>query len=468
MNQLPGPYGNLKDILKSAERIKGKALKDFVPNDVEIKKRNKGSVGNLIETYGFGIENNGIAEPDFITESVELKILPLEKRGNTLKIKERTKICSINYKTLPLETWSESHARNKLKKILFIFTIHHNDPREAIVKDYTLYSIEKDESILKKDWLSTYEMVKSGNAHNLSESIANYLSPSRSGSGGKKEDGTPRDLIDQYKNAQPKALRRAFSLKTSYTNTIFQENVVRKKFSSLSEIEFNGDENEVIPFVLSKINFFTGQTIHEFANQNKLTLNKGKANNAQLIRASLGLKGNHNNVREFRRLGLKIKVVPVNNITLMPFESMSFPRVKFSDVMDTDFWDSPLLEQIDNIIILPISREKRGERGGHEVLERAFICRLTAEQLEIIEEEYKLYQQFFIHIREVANKKLDTKRFWEDNFIRSSNTKILHMRPHAKNKKDMDHSIQGVEYTKQSFWFNNDFIQTLIQASRNS
>ena len=152
----------------------------------------------------------------------------------------------------------------------------------------------------------------------------------------------------------------------------------------------------------------------------------------------------------------------------MPFESMSFPRVKFSDVMDTDFWDSPLLEQIDNIIILPISREKRGKRGGHEVLERAFICRLTAEQLEIIEEEYKLYQQFFIHIREVANKKLDTKRFWEDNFIRSSNTKILHMRPHAKNKKDMDHSIQGVEYTKQSFWLNNDFIQTLIQASRNS
>ena len=129
MNQLPGPYGSLKDILKSAERIKGKALKDFVPSDIEIKKRNKGSVGNLIETYGFGIENNGIAEPDFIKESIELKILPLEKSGNTLKIKERTKICSINYKTLPLETWSESHARSKLKKILFIFTIHHNDPR---------------------------------------------------------------------------------------------------------------------------------------------------------------------------------------------------------------------------------------------------------------------------------------------------------------------------------------------------
>lgn len=465
MNQLPGPYGSLKDILKSAERIKGKALKEFIPHDIEIKKSNKGLVGNLIETYGFGIENNGIAEPDFITESIELKILPLEKSGNSLKIKERTKICSINYKTLPLENWSSSHARNKLKSILFIFTIHDDDPKETFVKDYTLYSIEKDEAILKKDWLSTYEMVKSGNAHNLSEGIANYLSPSRSGSGGKKSDGTPRDLVDQYLNAQPKALKRAFSLKTSYTNTIFQENIGRKKFSSLNDIEFYGDESDVVPFVLSKINEFTGQTIDEFAKRNSLTLNKGKANNAQLIRAALGLKGSHNNVREFSRLGLKIKVVPINKVTSMPFESMSFPRVKFSDVLEIDFWDSSLLEQIDNILILPISREHRKKRGGHEVLEKAFHWRPNTAQLETIEKEYKLFQQFFLDIQEVAQKKRDTQSYWEENFIRASSTKILHMRPHAKDKKDMDRTIKGVEYTKQSFWFNNGFIQTLIQSS---
>jgi DNA mismatch repair protein MutH len=466
LNQLPGPNSNLRDILKSAERIKGKTLKEFVPSNVEIKIRNKGSVGNLIETYGFGIDNNGIAEPDFISEGIELKTLPLEKSGKALKIKERTKICSINYKTLPEETWSESHARSKLNKILFIFTIHNEDPRETFIKDFTLYSIEKDESILRKDWLSTYEMVKSGNAHNLSESIANYLSPSRSGSGGKKEDGTPRDLVDQYKNAQPRALKRAFSLKTSYTNTIFQENVVRKKFTSLSEIDFNGDESNVIPFILSKINSFTGQTLYEFAIKNNLTLNKGKANTAQLIRASLGLKGNHENVREFRRIGLKIKVVPINKGTLMPYESMSFPRVKFSDVMYTDFWDCSLLEQIDNILMLPISREERDNRGGHEVLEKAFLWRPTKEQLEIIEGEYNLYQQFFIDIQEVAKKGVDTKRFWEENFIRSSSTKILHMRPHARNKKDIDTSIKGVVFTKQSFWLNNRFVQTLIEASR--
>ena len=88
--------------------------------------------------------------------------------------------------------------------------------------------------------------------------------------------------------------------------------------------------------------------------------------------------------------------------------------------------------------------------------------------MEIIEEEYKLYQQFFIDIQEAAKNRMDTKKFWEENFIRSSNTKILHMRPHAKNKKDMDTTIQGVEYTKQSFWLNNGFIQTLIQDSRRS
>ena len=466
MNQSPGPYSNLKEILKSAERIKGKTLKEFVPSNVEIRIRNKGSIGNLIETYGFGIVNNTIAEPDFISERIELKIIPLEKSGKSLKIKERTKICSINYKTLPEETWFESHARSKLNKILFIFTIHHEDPWETFIMDFMLYSLETDEGILQKDWLSTYEMVKSGNAHNLSETIANYLSPSRSGSGGKKEDGTPRDLVDQYKNAQPRALKRAFSLKTSYTNTIFQENIIRKRFTSLSEIDFKGDESYVIPFILSKINSFKGQTLKEFALRNNLTLNKGKANTAQLIRASLGLKGKHENVREFRRIGLKIKVVPINKITLMPYEAMSFPRVKFSEVLSTAFWDSSFLEQIDNILVLPISREERNNRGRHEVLEKAFLWRPTREQLEIIEEEYNLYQKFFIDIQQAAIDGLDTNRFWEENFIRSSSTKILHMRPHAKNKKDIDDSIQGFAFTKQSFWLNNRFLQSLIEASR--
>ena len=109
-------------IIERARLLKGKTLdiileKSPLPQDI-VNASNKGRVGNLIEKHWFGIENNSYAEPDFKTAGIELKVSPIkELKSTSLVVKERTKICRINYVELIKEEWISSHAKNKLNKI---------------------------------------------------------------------------------------------------------------------------------------------------------------------------------------------------------------------------------------------------------------------------------------------------------------------------------------------------------------
>jgi DNA mismatch repair protein MutH len=455
-----GANASIDEILESAKRLKGKALVDLLPEGFHIDKRNKGSVGNLIERFGFGIENNSISGPDFIKEAIELKVLPLKRTSKGLIIKERTKICSINYRTLPQEVWHTSHAKFKLNKILFIFYIHSDDVRDAIIKDYFLYKIESDEKTLKDDWDKTVSYVSNGRAHLLSEGMANYLAPSRSGTGGLDESGVPKDLVPQYNDFEPRALKRAFSLKPTYTTSIFQERVLNKVFTPLSEIQFVGRVEEVVPFVIKKLNTFEGVKLSEFARLHGLELKEGKSRSAQLIRTALGLVGSHENVLEFNRLGIKFKTAPVATNTMMPFEAMSFPVVPFRQVIEEDFWESDIIGQMSEIIVIPLLRGNREDLGGDEIIGKAFFLRLEESELEMIEEEYESYRIFFkeLEVRLRNEGKTNALQFWEREFIRSTQTKIIHMRPHTT-KGNYDESIGNLEKVKHSFWFNKSFIK---------
>ena len=460
MKHLPGANASVEEILERARSLKGRFLREVLPSDVLIDKRNKGSVGNLIEHYGFGIENNSIAGPDFVKSEIELKVLPLKKTSKGLIIKERTKVCSINYKALPLEIWSSSHARLKLRSILFIFYIHEDDVLDSLIKDYFLFEIGTDEGTLRADWEKTVSYVRQGKAHLLSEGLTNYLAPSRSGSGGLDNEGRPRDLVPQFEDAEPMALKRAFSLKPYYTTSIFQERVLKKVFTPLSEIKFTGTEEDVVPFIIKKINGYEGIELKEFARIHGLSLKMGKARSAQLVRTALGLVGSHENVLEFRRLGIKFKTAPVHPRTLVPHEAMSFPVVPFIQVVEEDFWESDLMDQVNNIIVIPLLRVSRESRGEDEKIGRSVYLNLDDGELDLIRDDYERYREFFklLFDRVQSIGVVGALKFWEENFIRSSQTKIVHMRPHTT-KGNYDDTLGELQKVKHSFWFNKRFIQ---------
>lgn len=459
---LPGPHASESEILLCARALRGKTLRDLLPEGFEIPKSNKGSVGNLIETYGFGIANNSISGPDFIDARIELKILPLKKQGNGYSVKERTKICSINYKELPNETWGSSHAKNKLDKVLFVFYQHHDDKRLAKIVGHDLYILPKeDEQIFQEDWEKVHSYVQDGKAHELSESISTYLAASRSGSGGKDDNGLPKDLTDQYVESSPKALKRAFSLKSSYTNQIFKEKIQGQSYTNLSEINISGSPVQITEQVLQALHKFEGVTLSDFAAQHGISLKGGKGQASRIVRLALGLNAKGANVREFEKLGISFKTIPIHSKTKVPFEAMSFPAIKFRELADTPFYESEFSEQLSHIIFIPIERDDKSSRGEGERIGKAVSWQPLAAEWAVIEKEYEAYRDFFIQlVRLVDNGQVaEAKLFWEEHFIRASATEIIHMRPHAGNAMDLDLSLSEVEKCKYSFWIGRNLIK---------
>jgi len=461
----PKPYQNAEAVINQAKSLKGKTLREIIPAGYKLNKRNKGAVGNLIESYGFGIPNNSLAEPDFFEAGIELKVLPLVRKKNGFGIKERTKVCAINYQTLPDETWENSHARAKLEKVLFVFYHYNENALDSKVLDCELFELGSDEDVLEKDWWNVVECVRAGRAHELSESMSHYLAASRSGSGGTDKYGNARDLTYQYQKQEPKALRRAFSLKPSFTTQIYQEFTKKKKFSSLEGVNFDLGLAGIVDFALHKLWAFQGMTLVEFAVATGLKLNKGKANAAQLIRTALGLKGSHKNVREFARLGLSFKVVPVHTESKKPFEAMSFPYTRFLDIVHYDFMDVGLLDDLSNLIIIPLERTNRKDRGEGERIGKAFFWTPDNTEIDLIEKEYNEYQKVLAkvsaEILENANIR-KAQEIWLRDWIQASDTQIVHMRPHARDSNDLDPSLPELGVCKYSFWLNQTFLQRIV------
>ena len=156
---------NIASIVKYANKFVGKTINNIIissPYANIFKTKDKGSVGKIIEKHWFDIEPNNSPEPDFDKVGIELKIIPLIKQNKKIAVKERTKICSINYKKLILETWDKSHAQEKLNKVLFIYYLYDkNNIKNSLIKKIDLWELNQgnNELIIKYDWLNVQQKV---------------------------------------------------------------------------------------------------------------------------------------------------------------------------------------------------------------------------------------------------------------------------------------------------------------------
>jgi len=462
---------DIKSILEHSTKLVGKTIADILilsnqKNKINIK--NKGVIGTIIEEHWFGIKPNSSPLPDFNKVGVELKVIPLIQQKRKFSVKERTKVCSIDYKKLILEKWDTSHAKIKLNKILFIYYLYDKENiQNSKVKRIDLWELNQgnNEFIIKNDWLSVQQKVQEGYAHKLSERLCRVLAPSRSGSGGKDKNGKLKDLVIQPNQTYSfDALKRAFSLKQSFTNQRWNELNSKIKYESIIDSlrikQFVDFENTIV----NHINQYKDKSIQEMSDIFNLSIGaKSKNQIATIIKKAIGFKSVKSNIKEFEQLGIIVKTIKLRRSDDRPLEAISFPAMKLKEFINENWEESTFKEYINRILFVPVYHDSTSL--DKKFLGKSFFWSPSKEEETIIREEWEQYKNEVISgkckTHKIAN---NSKKSYQEvsELSKESQTKIIHMRPHGRDSTDRDEDKLGNSIVKQCFWLNKTFIQNLI------
>jgi len=121
---------NKEEFLKKARLLNNKTLRNVNITPEKSSKMNKGSLGNIIQQYYFGLSVNNRPEPDFLQKydiSLELKVTPLIRRNNDkLVSKERLVLGMMNFGDLTENIYKSSFYQ-KDREILIMFYEYKKD-----------------------------------------------------------------------------------------------------------------------------------------------------------------------------------------------------------------------------------------------------------------------------------------------------------------------------------------------------
>lgn len=460
-------FNTEKHLLDRAHELKGKHISDLVQNNLQ--DIGKGAIGNIIEREGFGIANNNDARPDFPHLGIELKVLPLKiNTDGKLSVKERTKICSINYQELIDETWLDSHARGKLHKILFVFFVYDvSNLLNCKIVDYYLFELKySEEPLIQSDWKRTQERVREGYAHLLSESENVILAASRSGAGKLLPDQWPKQPNTRFAE---RARQRAFSLKPSFTRTIWHELRTKKQLDRISEKHPYSDIADFDTIITRELNAWKGKKLSEFIEIKGMEISRSKNAAASILRTALGYKKGSESLREIEQLGLIVKTTPCRKSDLYPFESMSFPYQPLAEIaLEERFDESDFYTYLQGFIFIPLIREDRYDMKPSKItFGKSFIWRPSKIDLLAIQKEWEKVHQIITDGVIVKRIPWNNRKGYitTNNLLKESESEYIHMRPHGRDSDDTDNSMPELNISKQCFWFNKKLLHKLVKTA---
>lgn len=446
-------YGSAteEEILKRASLLEGVSLSQLAlrPFKEEEPKRRKGEIGLLIEAF-FGIPPNPLAAADFPSAGIELKVVPLVRTANGLRSKERTVISMIDYGSLHLETWTSAHVRKKLR-ILFIFYeyILGVPTRDFIVKRAVLWKPEGLVlDLVKQDWYAVKRKVSQGRAHELSESDGRLMGPCTKGADSTRRVRQPIAALARF--AKP----RAFALKPALTLSIFREAMgeLGAMESLLTNLQVSrADQLEAA--LLKRLSRWIGQRIYEIGDRFRVPRSVRKDYAAAVIRRAMGANSYRTKIEEFERSGLTLRVVRVSERGA-PYEATSFPAFRYAELVEEEWEDSTLLAQLSYMLLVPFIGKQRGTPPGECILGRPFFWRPSTDDLRLIEVEWAMYQD-------------EIRRGLADRLTPASETKAIHVRPHARDSQDVDFAPGLGPVIKKSFWLNKPFVEEVLRREEN-
>ena len=449
-------------ILAYALRLEGQSLNEAIPNYESSFNGGRGTFGLILETDYFGLERNNEARPDFEEAGIELKSTPLKRlRSGELRAKERISLSMIDYKNLADESGSlySTSFWSKIKRMLLVF---YEYSQELSVEDYPIRLVslwefpESDKLVIARDWALIKSYVDNGQAHQLSEGLTNYLGAATKGS-------SSRDLTRQPYSSEM-AMRRCFSLKTTYVNRIVKNllsNAEDNLFSSLTTQELNSRTIEEA--FTRRAKKFIGKSIHEICSHfSKHDFNMSSYSvYAKITKLILG-SSVENLPMELVNSDITLKTMRLKP-NGVPKEAVSFPSFKFADIVEEPWYESRLFELLDSKkFLFSIFAYENGEL----IFRGLMFWTMPNEDVLICKKVWEHTRETILR-GEIVKKATPTRRL--TNFRGASDRMIIHVRPHASNAQDtyplpVRDKLTGLhEYTKHSFWLNPRYLAEILK-----
>ena len=341
-------------------------------------------------------------------------------------------------------------------------------PLEYIFKIIRLWSIpEEDLKIFMEDWEIIHKKIVNGLAHELHGGDTLYLSTCPKGSVAGEE-------MRAQLGVSIKAQQRAYAIKSCYLNQIIldslmhpemvdgmkmtakQREKIKNKKAEFGSIftakQLNRCKKTFEQLVVEKFEKFYGMSVGEICENLGVAISKSpKAISYQLCRAILGVK--EGKIAEFEKAGLSLKTIRLEHNGRLK-ESMSFSQIRYKEIINEEEWtESAWYEMLTRRFFFVVFRKKKGGIASDAVLEKVFFWAIPYSDLE------------------------KAKRFWIDtrdkvcagdyeHFIKLSEHDVCHVRPKAKNAKDLIETPQGGMTRKLCYWLNRDYVLSIVNGIR--
>ena len=337
-----GRLYNKQEIEIISKSAIGKSIEDIMKEEVvtiDNSGVNKGGLGQLVEQYLFGIQNNSESEPDFMPAGIELKVTPYKRiKDGKLSAKERLVLNIINYMDEWKNDFKDSHFwfKNNTIQLLWYLWEPNKDNKEFKITHEKLLELAKNEDLeqIEEDWNYIIQKIKDGKAHEISEADTMYLGACTKGANASSKREQPfNDIL---------AMQRAFCFKTSYMTQL-----VRKYIGDYSDVEkvLKGTKDTFSQYVSEVVNKYKGKSQKELMKEFNID-SKAKNINSMLISRMFNVKSKLADTEEFQKANIIPKTIRIEENGRIK-ESISFPAFKYTELIKQNWEDCDLREQLE-------------------------------------------------------------------------------------------------------------------------
>ncbi len=450
------------EILEITKKAMHKTFGDF-GLDQTYNPNNKGGLGGFVEENVFKYRANNDDNPDFIDAGIELKVTPLKQNKNgTISSKERLVLNTINYKEEGSKDFKTSSFYRKNKRLLIWFYLYSKGihPSNFEITDYNLFEFEHslEAKVIERDWNIIHNKIVKGKAHEISESDTEFLAACTKGADSK-------ELTDQFIASAPKAKRRAYSFKGSYMTYVYRNYVhsIAPYTPSISEDEWM--KNPLEEIYKERMSVFHGLTQQQLCRKVHVNYNpKYKSLNFAIAKGMLGIRRG-NQTPEMEIAGITLRTITIDK-NGYPTEGMPFNNFEFEELINTP-WDESYIREdfVDLKMMIFVFREIDGVISFDRV--HFWNCPNSIVDGPV----QQMHEQCASMVREGTAFYFNKKDEVIDKFPKEKrgNNGVCHVRPHARRGADKyhlptpDRETGITEYTKQSFWFNKEFVQKILE-----
>lgn len=176
-------------------------------------RRHKGWAGALVER-ALGADAGNRPEPDFTRLGVELKTLPLDRRGRPA---ESTWVCQVPLTPGAEPRWASSSVRRKLRRVLWVPLGTDTRGERTIGLPFLWSPSAGEERALREDWEELSTLIHLGRLHELSAHCGRCLQVRPKAAHGAVLTAT----VDEHGEAAL-TLPRGYYLRASFTAAVLE------------------------------------------------------------------------------------------------------------------------------------------------------------------------------------------------------------------------------------------------------